>query len=102
MLGPGKTATKTPRDQVARQPDRLIDVGVSADAGANLRELMERMEHSSTKAALVYLHSTSERQRTLAAAVGKLAKAELQKARKADGSGKASGTKVARRRGRAS
>jgi integrase len=72
------------------------------DAGANLRELMERMGHSSTKAALVYLHSTSERQRVLAAAVGKLAMAELRKARKADGSREASGTKVARRRNRAS
>ncbi len=75
---------------------------LTADAGANLRELMERMGHSSTKAALVYLHSTSERQRTLAAAVGKLAKAELRKARKADGSSAVSGMKVARRRHRAS
>jgi integrase len=75
---------------------------LTAEAGANLRELMERMGHSSTKAALVYLHSTSERQRTLADAVGKLARAELRKAKKADGDGKASGTKVARRRKNAS
>jgi hypothetical protein len=39
---------------------------LTADAGASLRELMERMGHSSTRAALIYLHSTSERQRTLA------------------------------------
>ena len=63
---------------------------------------MERMGHSSTKAALVYLHSTSERQQTLAAAVGKLAKAELQKAKKADGGKGVSGTKVARRPNQAS
>jgi hypothetical protein len=80
---------------------------------ANLRELMERMGHSSTKAALVYLHSTSERQHAIANAVGKQAKAALRKAKadKADtdaqgddatSSTKASGTKVARRRGRAS
>jgi integrase len=75
---------------------------LTAGAGANLRELMERMGHSSTKAALVYLHSTSERQQTLAAAVGKLAKAELQKAKKADGGKGVSGTKVARRPNRAS
>lgn len=47
---------------------------LTAEAGANLRELMERMGHSSTRAALVYLHSTSERQRTLADAVGELAR----------------------------
>ena len=34
---------------------------LTADAGANLRELMERMGHSSSRAALIYLHSTSDR-----------------------------------------
>jgi hypothetical protein len=63
---------------------------------------MERMGHSSTKAALFYLHSTSERQRTLADAVGRLARAELRKAKETEGDAKASGTKVARRRKNAS
>jgi integrase len=36
-----------------------------ADAEANLRELMERMGHASSRAALIYLHSTNDRQRTL-------------------------------------
>jgi integrase len=31
----------------------------SADAGANIRELMERMGHDSTRAALIYLHSSA-------------------------------------------
>ena len=31
---------------------------LTATAGANLRELMTRMGHSSTRAALIYLHST--------------------------------------------
>ncbi|MGH3157171.1 MAG: tyrosine-type recombinase/integrase [Streptosporangiaceae bacterium] len=75
---------------------------LTAEAGANLRELMERMGHSSTKAALVYLHSTSERQRTLADAVGKLARSALRKAKKPEGDTQASGTKVARRRKSAS
>jgi integrase len=87
---------------------------LTADAGANLRELMERMGHSSTKAALVYLHSTSERQHAIADAVSKQAKAALRRAKadKADAQGadatssansvKPSGMKVARRRGRAS
>ena len=48
-----------------------------AAAGANLRELMERMGHSSSRAALIYLHSTDERQRTLADAVASQAQAEL-------------------------
>ena len=42
---------------------------------------MERMGHSSTKAALVYLHSTSERQHAIADAVSKHAKAALRKAK---------------------
>jgi len=72
---------------------------LTADAGANLRELMERMGHSSTRAALVYLHSTTERQRTLADAVGKAARAALRKAAEPKVNQEASGTKVARRRG---
>jgi hypothetical protein len=38
---------------------------------------MERMGHSSTRAALIYLHASSERQRTLADAVSDRARAEL-------------------------
>jgi integrase len=72
---------------------------LTADAGANLRELMERMGHSSTRAALIYLHSTSERQRAIADAVGKQAKAALRQSKKTETE---SGTKVARRRPQAS
>ena len=39
---------------------------LSANAGANLRELMKRVDHESTRAALMYLHSSAERQRTRA------------------------------------
>ena len=70
---------------------------LTADAGANLRELMERMGHTSTRAALIYLHSTDERQRKLADAVGRQARAELRKAEEPKGSETESGTKVARR-----
>jgi len=52
---------------------------LTADAGANLRELVDRMGHSSTRAALIYLHSSDERQRTLADAVGGAARAALQR-----------------------
>jgi hypothetical protein len=73
-----------------------------ADAGANLRELMERMGHSTTRAALVYLHSTSERQRAIADAVDKAARATLRKTTTPKTDQTASGTKVARRRDQAS
>ncbi len=64
---------------------------LTADAGANLRELMDRMGHSSTRAALIYPHSSGERQRTLADAVGEAARAALQKTQQP---GKSSGTSV--------
>jgi integrase len=38
-----------------------------AEAGANLGELMERMGHASSRAALIYLHSTPDRQRAIGA-----------------------------------
>jgi len=38
---------------------------LTANAGANLRELMVRMGHDSERAALIYLHSSAERQRVL-------------------------------------
>jgi integrase len=50
---------------------------LTATAGASLRELMARMGHASTRAALVYLHDTNERQRAIAAAVNDLARNEL-------------------------
>jgi integrase len=53
-----------------------------AEAGANLRELMERMGHSTSRAALIYLHSTSERQQRLADAVAARVQAELGRAEK--------------------
>ncbi len=52
---------------------------LTATAGANLRELMARMGHSSTRAALIYLHSTDERQREIADALGDLAAVRLKR-----------------------
>jgi integrase len=74
---------------------------LTATAGANLRELMARMGHSSTRAALIYLHSTDERQREIADALGELAAGELKrKTHRARGTaaGSRSGTQRARRR----
>ena len=60
------------------------------------------MGHSSTRAALIYLHSTSERQHTLAGTVGKRARAQMRHVRKPADDDGASGTKVARPPTRAS
>jgi len=49
-----------------------------AATGASLRELMERMGHSSTRAAMIYQHATRERDQAIAAAMG----AALNQARK--------------------
>ena len=67
---------------------------LTAQAGANLRELMERMGHSSPRAALIYLHATTERQRALADTVGTLIESTVSER----GSNQhSSGTDVARR-----
>jgi integrase len=66
---------------------------LTADAGASLRELMDRMGHGSTRAALIYQHSSDERQRKLADAIGEAARAALLK------TATASGTHVARKTG---
>ena len=42
---------------------------LAADAGASLRELMDRMGHSTARAAMIYLHGSDERQRAIAAAI---------------------------------
>lgn len=75
----------------------------TANAGANMREPMARMGHSTTRAAMIYLHSTDQRQRALADAVNKAARAELRRARRKPATGRkpagnsgASGTEVAR------
>jgi integrase len=70
---------------------------LTANAGANPKELMARMGHDSERAALIYLHSTTERQRALADAVGEAAQAELSKSKKRR-MAKPSGTRMARTR----
>lgn len=70
---------------------------MAAATGASLRELMERMGHSSTRAAMIYQHATRERDQVIAATMGEA----LASARKVNGKS-ASGTQRARRRGEAS
>jgi integrase len=49
----------------------------AAATGASLRELMGRMGHSTTRAALIYQHRTAERDRLIAAAMSGIIEAEL-------------------------
>lgn len=44
---------------------------LTARAGASTRELMARLGHDSMRAALIYQHATSERDREIAEAVGR-------------------------------
>ncbi len=71
---------------------------MAAGQGASLRELMERMGHSSTRAALIYLHATRERDEEIAAGMGKA----LREARKKQNGRRGSGTQRARGRKSAS
>ena len=62
---------------------RHTDNHLSADAGAILREMMERMGHDSMRAALVYLHSSPGRQRAIADQIGYNARSALGQAKPA-------------------
>ena len=66
---------------------------LAADAGANLRELMDRMGHSTSRAAMVYLHGSNERQQAIADVLSRQAATQLGRV-----TGKPSGTQRARRR----
>jgi integrase len=54
---------------------------LTAGTGATLRELMDRMGHSSARAALIYLHGSDVRQREIAKSLSKVAQRELRAAR---------------------
>jgi hypothetical protein len=67
------------------------------------RELMERMGHSSPRAALIYPHATRERDQTIAKGMGKLfADAKKTSAKKTGTDSQRSGTQRARGPRRAS
>ena len=74
---------------------------LTAAAGANLRELMVRMGHSSTRAAMIYQHATDERQREIAEALDQLARDQLKRGKRG-ARGSRSGTQRARKRPKAS
>jgi integrase len=47
---------------------------LAAATGATLKELMARLGHSSTRAALIYQHASRDRDQAIAAALGDLAR----------------------------
>jgi hypothetical protein len=52
---------------------------LAGEAGATLRELMDRMGHASTRAALIYQHRTTQRDKIIADEIGKRAQAQLKR-----------------------
>jgi len=49
---------------------------LAGEAGGSLRELMDRMGHSTTRAALIYQHRTSLRDKMIADEISRRAKTE--------------------------
>ncbi len=70
---------------------------LSAAAGASLRELMDRMAHASSRAALIYLHGSDERQRAIASNLDVLARRELAESGQKSQGRSLRGTSVARK-----
>ena len=62
---------------------------MAASAGATLRDLMDRMGHSSPRAALIYLHGSDARQRAIAEDLDKLVTSELRPRRSRSGTPRA-------------
>lgn len=56
---------------------RHTDNTLAAMTGTSLKELMARMGHASTKAAMIYLHAAKDRDRKIADALGEIVKEGL-------------------------
>jgi integrase len=69
---------------------------LSAAAGASLCELMDRMGHASTRAALIYLHGSDERQRKIASNLDALTRQGLAESKRKRQGRPPRGTSVAR------
>ena len=89
---PGGSSSRRRLPQVAGSGNQL-----AADAGASLRELMDRMGHSTTRGAMVYLHGSDQRQQVIADALSKRAAKDLERPKT-----RSSGPQRARRRRSAS
>jgi integrase len=64
---------------------------IASATGASLRELMGRMGHSTTRAALIYQHRTTERDRLIAAVMSDIVETELDEIENPSGTYRARG-----------
>jgi len=79
-MHPGQRQRRTDEDEIphlaAPQREVFDTVGkplpTSSATGASLKELMARLGHSSTRAALIYQHATRDRDQAIAKALGGL------------------------------
>ena len=63
----------------------------AAATGVSLRELMGRMGHTTTRAAVIYQHRTAERDRLIASVMSEIVEAELHAADRPSGTYRARG-----------
>jgi hypothetical protein len=57
-------------------PSAQLLLVLAGEAGGSLRELMDRMGHSTTRATLIYRHRTSLRDKMIADEISRRAEAE--------------------------
>ncbi|MGW2309810.1 tyrosine-type recombinase/integrase [Actinomadura luteofluorescens] len=76
---------------------RHVGNTLAATTGASLKELMVRMGHASSRAALIYQHASQDRDRVIAAALGEAFKVARASDKSDKGTLKRSGTQRARK-----
>ncbi|WP_344595969.1 tyrosine-type recombinase/integrase [Actinomadura vinacea] len=79
---------------------RHVGNTLAATTGASLKELMSRMGHDSTRAALIYQHASQDRDQVIAVALGEAFKVARDGGKPKKGTKKRSGTQRARKRKR--
>ncbi|WP_258572573.1 tyrosine-type recombinase/integrase [Actinomadura parmotrematis] len=75
---------------------RHVGNTIAAATGASLKELMTRMGHGSTRAALIYQHASHDRDKVIAAALGEALKAARASDESDENAGRPTGTQRAR------
>ena len=78
-LGPRTACRRRALDSFHLHDLRHTGNTLAGEAGATLRELMDRMGHASTRAALIYQHRTTQRDKIIADEISRRAKAELKR-----------------------
>ncbi|MFA1544366.1 tyrosine-type recombinase/integrase [Actinomadura sp. DLS-62] len=77
---------------------RHVGNTLAATTGASLKELMSRMGHASSRAALIYQHASQDRDKVIAAALGEAFTVARASDKSDKGTPKRSGTQRARKR----